>query len=79
MYDVTTFLHKHPAGARSILRHAGQDASEDFSFHSKRAQKMWARYRIGKLVKKRKVKKPKCDGGGIWKSMLSAFGSGKKT
>lgn len=38
VYDVTSFLSSHPAGARAILRHAGQEATEDFDFHSKSAK-----------------------------------------
>ncbi|KAL6057695.1 fatty acid alpha-hydroxylase [Balamuthia mandrillaris] len=49
VYDVTPFLHKHPAGANSILRHAGTDATEDFNFHSKSAQRLWDKYLIGRL------------------------------
>lgn len=49
VYDVTAFLEDHPAGAYSILRHAGQDATEDFDFHSRSAQKKWKEYIIGKV------------------------------
>jgi predicted heme/steroid binding protein len=41
VYDVTAFLSsgKHPGGARSILRKAGTDVTDDFNFHSKSGQK----------------------------------------
>jgi len=47
--DVTDFLKLHPAGSMSILRHAGQDSTEDYYFHPKAARAMWKKYRIGKL------------------------------
>lgn len=50
VYDVTPFLSMHPAGAKSILRHAGTDATEDFDFHDCKSQKLWTRYCIGRLV-----------------------------
>jgi len=47
IYDVTSFLKKHPAGPKAILRHAGTEASEHFDFHSADAQQLWAPYFIG--------------------------------
>jgi predicted heme/steroid binding protein len=47
VYDVTPFLESHPAGPASILRHAGTDASRDFDFHSRGAQKLWAKFQVG--------------------------------
>ena len=47
VYDVTTFLQRHPAGDRSIMRHAGTDSTIDFDFHPVHAQKMWAPYLLG--------------------------------
>ena len=47
VYDVTTFLQRHPAGDRSIMRHAGTDSTIDFDFHPAHAQKMWAPYLLG--------------------------------
>eukprot|EP01099_Mayorella_cantabrigiensis_P008484 TRINITY_DN7974_c0_g1_i1.p1 TRINITY_DN7974_c0_g1~~TRINITY_DN7974_c0_g1_i1.p1 ORF type:complete len:111 (-),score=29.26 TRINITY_DN7974_c0_g1_i1:183-470(-) len=49
VYDVTSWLPKHPAGPNSILRHAGTDSTEDFGFHSTSAQKLWQKYWIGVL------------------------------
>lgn len=50
VYDVTEALATHPAGFKSILRHAGgYDCTEDFEFHSSNAQKIWKSYKIGKL------------------------------
>lgn len=30
MYDVTSFLDSHPGGAKSILRWAGKDGTEEY-------------------------------------------------
>jgi len=49
VYDVTAFLALHPAGAKPLLRRAGGDATRDFSFHSRTAQKSWRQYKIGVL------------------------------
>merc|ERR1712093_16889 len=49
VYDVTAFLALHPAGAKPLLRRAGGDATRDFSFHSRTAQKGWRQYKIGVL------------------------------
>jgi len=49
VYDVTAFLDSHPAGPASILRHAGTDATRDFDFHSRGAQKLWAKFQVGYL------------------------------
>lgn len=51
VYDVTSFVPRHPAGTFSIVRHSGgRDCSEDLQFHSSKAQKLWARHKIGRLV-----------------------------
>lgn len=51
VYDVTTFLPRHPAGTFSIVRHAGgRDCSEDLAFHSTKAQRLWNQHKIGRLV-----------------------------
>ena len=49
VYDVTSFLGKHPAGAQTILRRGGMDCTEDWEFHSGGAQKIWKKLEIGKL------------------------------
>lgn len=52
VYDVTSFLPRHPAGTYSIVRHAGgMDCSEDLAYHSSKAQRLWARHKIGRLVR----------------------------
>ncbi len=49
VYDVTSFLSEHPAGVAAIMRHAGQESSEDFQFHSQNAQKLWREYKVGTI------------------------------
>mmetsp|Transcript_15885 Transcript_15885/g.36310 ORF Transcript_15885/g.36310 Transcript_15885/m.36310 type:complete len:267 (-) Transcript_15885:2157-2957(-) len=49
VYDVTLFLHLHPAGPQVLLKYSGSDCSEDFSFHSANAKLMWSKYAIGVL------------------------------
>mmetsp|Transcript_13073 Transcript_13073/g.15868 ORF Transcript_13073/g.15868 Transcript_13073/m.15868 type:complete len:273 (-) Transcript_13073:488-1306(-) len=50
VYDVTRYIAKHPGGAQSILRRAGQDCSNDFDFHSSYSKKkLWRRHQIGRL------------------------------
>mmetsp|Transcript_99828 Transcript_99828/g.277798 ORF Transcript_99828/g.277798 Transcript_99828/m.277798 type:complete len:309 (+) Transcript_99828:333-1259(+) len=51
VYDVTPFVELHPGGERSLLRHAGQDSTVDFDFHSSGAQKLWKEYQIGTIVR----------------------------
>lgn len=47
VYDVTSWLPYHPAGIRSILRHAGEESTEDYDFHSRNARKLWEEHCIG--------------------------------
>lgn len=50
VFDVTEFLPEHFAGIKPILKHAGgRDCTEDFLFHSKKAQALWNKYKIGRL------------------------------
>ena len=49
VYDVTEMVQQHPGGARAILRHAGQESSRDFDFHSPEGRKVWKPHRIGTL------------------------------
>ena len=50
VYDATGFLDGHPGGMKSILGRGGKDASVDFDFHSRSAQRTWAEYEVGMLV-----------------------------
>jgi cytochrome b involved in lipid metabolism len=49
VYDATSFLDWHPAGKKTILRHAGTDCSAHLEFHSRKARKIWATLEIGRL------------------------------
>mmetsp|Transcript_20687 Transcript_20687/g.24884 ORF Transcript_20687/g.24884 Transcript_20687/m.24884 type:complete len:188 (+) Transcript_20687:194-757(+) len=51
IYDATDYIRMHPGGEQSILRKSGggYDCQEDLEFHSKKAQKLWKKYKIGKL------------------------------
>lgn len=52
VYDVTSFLDEHPAGANAILRKAGgYDCTYDMKMHSSGAQKIWQSFLIGRLPK----------------------------
>uniref|UniRef100_A0A7S4AY52 Cytochrome b5 heme-binding domain-containing protein n=1 Tax=Chrysotila carterae TaxID=13221 RepID=A0A7S4AY52_CHRCT len=47
VYDVTSILATHPAGMKSIMRHAGTDSTTDFDFHSANGRKLWAPLLVG--------------------------------
>lgn len=52
VYDVTTFINRHPSGSKQIVKMCGRDASEDFlEEHSgQREPKTWLEtLRIGKV------------------------------
>jgi hypothetical protein len=49
VYDVSRFLKRHPGGEASLLSRAGQDASRDYAFHSKQAQRQWERLAVGRV------------------------------
>jgi cytochrome b involved in lipid metabolism len=51
IYDATSILAVHPAGASCILRRAGGivDCTADFQFHSKRGQIMFKKHYIGRI------------------------------
>lgn len=52
VYDVTTYMHRHPGGKALIARNAGGDATADFEgmFHSRKAREILAGLRVGRLV-----------------------------
>ncbi len=47
VYDVTSFVQKHPGGVNAILKHGGTEATEHFDFHSREAQRQWTQFLIG--------------------------------
>ncbi|XP_054008242.1 uncharacterized protein LOC128892127 isoform X1 [Hylaeus anthracinus] len=52
VYDLTSFLNKHPGGEEVLLEHAGRDGTEAFEDigHSSDAREMMVSYKIGELV-----------------------------
>lgn len=52
VYDVTDFLTEHPAGAIAIAKYGGgvKNCQEDMLFHSRTAQSMWKRMKIGTVI-----------------------------
>ena len=51
IYDATFYISRHPGGSESILKKSGGrvDCTVDFDFHSKKAQAMWRKHKVGKL------------------------------
>lgn len=52
VYDVTTFLDRHPGSKKAILRHAGEICDHHLNFHSQKARDMLMEYKIGKIQNK---------------------------
>lgn len=53
IYDVSGMVSMHPGGEEAIVRHAGgrnKDCTRDFHFHSRKAQKLWEKFKIGRVV-----------------------------
>jgi cytochrome b involved in lipid metabolism len=46
VYDATPVLRVHPAGPECLLRKAGMDSTQDFYYHSKKAQLEWKKLRV---------------------------------
>mmetsp|Transcript_9445 Transcript_9445/g.23033 ORF Transcript_9445/g.23033 Transcript_9445/m.23033 type:complete len:180 (+) Transcript_9445:89-628(+) len=61
IYDITSYLGVHPGGSSSLLRRAGgaKDCTEDFKFHSKKGQRQWDQFKIGRLVQLQEERKDK--------------------
>jgi cytochrome b5 len=50
VYDVTSFITKHPGSDFAILSNAGKEVDKHFILHSKNAQTMWKKkFYIGKI------------------------------
>ena len=49
VYDVTSFLPKHPGTPNAVLRHAGTDSTVDYDFHSAQTQALWEDFHVGYL------------------------------
>jgi cytochrome b involved in lipid metabolism len=52
IYDVTEYMNIHPGGSTSLLKKSGGlvDCTRDLNFHSKRGQKLWQQYHVGKVI-----------------------------
>lgn len=57
IYDLTQYIHEHPAGDQEIMEEAGKDATKAFNdaCHSKDAMSMLPKYKIGELVEEEKA------------------------
>ena len=51
VYDVSKYMNIHPGSTNAILKHAGQDVSYDYNFHSLKAKKIWKKLIIGYVKK----------------------------
>ena len=51
IYDATSYIRSHPGGMEAILKKSGGavDCTEDLRFHSKRAQREWRKFKVGRL------------------------------
>ncbi len=55
IYDVTTFIDKHPGSQKAILSKCGTDVTKDYNFHSYNTKKkIWKQYHIGYLYNNKK-------------------------
>jgi|TARA_B110000444_G_C18777050_1_gene565505 cytochrome b involved in lipid metabolism len=52
VYDVSSFINKHPGGKFVIKSHAGTEVSKHYNYHSKNAHKIWEKYLIGEIITK---------------------------
>lgn len=51
IYDATPYLNTHPGGMESMLRRGGgaSDVTRDLQFHSAKGQRMFKKYKVGKV------------------------------
>ena len=54
VYDVTSFINRHPGGKYVIKSNAGKRVSRHFDYHSKRSHKLWEKYLIGYIEEQTK-------------------------
>jgi cytochrome b involved in lipid metabolism len=47
VYDVSSFINRHPGGKFVIKSKNGEDVTKHFEMHSKRAKKRWQDFQIG--------------------------------
>lgn len=53
VYDISQIIDVHPGGRDALIKRSGGkiDASEDYYFHSRKAQKIWNQLEIGRVKK----------------------------
>jgi|TARA_R110002074_G_scaffold97911_1_gene212236 cytochrome b involved in lipid metabolism len=49
VYNLSTFLTRHPGGKFVIKSKNGTDVSKHFKMHSERGKKMWKDFQIGTI------------------------------
>jgi len=49
VYDVTSYIDRHPGGRYGLLKYGGgrKDVTRDLQFHSKQGQRLWRTFHIG--------------------------------
>lgn len=56
-----TFLQSHPGGYNSIYQKDNQDCTIDYNFHSKKGQKLWAKFLVDQKHNHIKNNDPGCN------------------
>ena len=51
VYNVTTFINRHPGGKFVIKSNAGSNVTKHFKYHSQKSHKIWEKYLIGEISK----------------------------
>ena len=49
--DVTPFLPYHPASDKCIIKYGGKNCDQHYRFHSKKGQKLFWKFTIGRVEK----------------------------
>lgn len=49
VYDVTSYINRHPGGKYVIKSKAGKEVTKFFEMHSKKAKEKWKNFIIGTL------------------------------
>jgi cytochrome b involved in lipid metabolism len=51
VYNIMSFLDKHPGGPNALLKSLGNDCTNDYNFHLKKGKSEWKKYKVGELEK----------------------------